>query len=172
MACRECGCFTLFKDVCDSCIRASSALSDLSGFLPSEDPDKRIQPQNEQLDSGQRKPNKYHSDQQHTSSHLGVVINDTKISDFENERLIAQAKRTQAEHNPPQQISQKQKPQEVSALAAKLGIDLSELHGVFDINEINSEIQNTQKPKPVVLIDCSNCGHKVKKNTTCVYCGN
>ena len=150
MSCRECGCFTLFKDICDSCKRASSAFEMLAAdsFKPptaepvitpnvkelARDPLRRINV----IDEVNVDPDRF-SNHQEKEQDLPEDHGDYKNNVFE--------------------------------AAEKLGIDISELQGVFDMHELSENIENAVPPEPVKLDACQNCTQKIKTETKCPYCG-
>ena len=144
MSCRDCGCFTLFKDICKSCQRASFIFEALDGEVKSA-PEVVQNVRTEQINTSQHfdtsNPNDAVSDK--------PVLIDTKGESSE-----------QAEGS-----------ENVAAVAAKLGINLGDLGGVFDLSQLSADIENSVSPEPVVLLPCHGCGQKIKQKTRCSYCG-
>jgi len=59
----------------------------------------------------------------------------------------------------------------VFAAAEKLGIDISEIQGTFDMHELSENIENAVPPDPVKLVACQKCTQKIRGETRCPYCG-
>lgn len=87
------------------------------------------------------------------------------------ERVLVDAPTSLDFHEDNQISDHSAAPENVTAVAAKLGINLGDLQGAFDVNELSAVIANAVPPTPVNLIACQNCAQKIKLKIKCPYCG-
>jgi len=157
MSCRECGCFTLFKEICESCKRATFVFNEL-------------------------KVESYQAADIKTSAPIDNDSLRAPPQEFKEQSVSSQSSDTAKQVNIEQGASipfnakdaqdvEFQTADKVSAVAAKLGINLGELQGIFDMNELSAEIKNATTPDPVDLVACQNCTQKIKRKVRCAYCG-